>query len=551
VSARGGIAAGLVAVAVAAVGTPALAQAPERALLVYTAGAAGGHDELFTIRSDGSGRRRLTGTAGLQRAGVASASQPAWSPDGTQIAFLREDRNGGRVAVVDANGGGERSLTSRGFSSDPSWAPDGSRIAYVESTGMTGGVSMGGPSIFAVPAAGGDPVRLTRGTRTQFDQDPAWSPDGTRIAFTRLQVDEQGDVSAGDVYVMNADGGDQRLLVADARSPAWSPDGTRIAFATARDRNGRTCFAECTPNAEIYVANADGTAVTRVTDTTTHEGDPAWSPDGARIAFHSDFNSPQSGAGGGTELYSVGADGSCMTWLTNGSALSFDPAWQPGGGRATDPGPGCGGVARAPTFDITFPRGFRAFPVFSLGRSHQGRLLSSASPRAGTYGDCGRFDAGDCGRPVDVQSSSVCVIHPFRFGRDFGTSIERTVATRRFVHRGALVLYYPAARGWDVYTGASTVSIYGPPSRPAAIKRVVNALRRVGGRRPRRLAEPVFPASFWRMVRRFTRTRGRLGSVEATARALDVPVRVVRDKLALARLLESSEIDGRTRCPTR
>ena len=128
---------------------------------------------------------------------------------------------------------------------------------------------------------GGDPL-----TTLGSNEDPAWSPDGTRIAFVSNRA------GPFDVYVMNADGSGQTRLtfeVVDAHHPAWSPDGTRIAF----DGNN--------PSQDIVVVNANGSGRHIVAGGDNIQNGPAWTADGARIVFR-DFSQ-------GTGLSSVAADG--------------------------------------------------------------------------------------------------------------------------------------------------------------------------------------------------------------------------------------------------
>jgi Tol biopolymer transport system component len=105
--------------------------------------------------------------------------------------------------------------------------------------------------------------------------DPAWSPDGTKIAFTSDQTAN----GSTQIYVMNADGTNVTQLtndVTDAREPTWSPNGSKIAFYADRD----------VTTSHIFYMNADGTGVTQITSSPTGADQaPAWSPDGTRIAF--------------------------------------------------------------------------------------------------------------------------------------------------------------------------------------------------------------------------------------------------------------------------
>jgi hypothetical protein len=133
-----------------------------------------------------------------------------------------------------------------------------------------------------------------------------------RIAFAS---DRDGNF---EIYVMNADGSGVTRLTnnpADDRFPSWSPDGKRIAFTSDRDGNR-----------EIYVMNADGSGVTRLTNSPAPDGVPSWSPDGKRIAFDSERD-------GNREIYVMNADGSGVTRLTNNPSIDGGPSWSPDGRR--------------------------------------------------------------------------------------------------------------------------------------------------------------------------------------------------------------------------
>ena len=145
------------------------------------------------------------------------------------------------------------------------------------------------------------------------DEDPVWSPDGRRIAFTS----ERDGIRA--IHVMNNDGSNvTRLTPTTAASyrPAWSPNGSRIAFVSERD-----------DNVELYVMNADGTNTVRLTNHgEAIDRDPAWSPNGAKIAFSSDLQ-------GNRDIYVVNANGSGLARITADTAADAHPEWSPDGSK--------------------------------------------------------------------------------------------------------------------------------------------------------------------------------------------------------------------------
>jgi Tol biopolymer transport system component len=155
----------------------------------------------------------------------------------------------------------------------------------------------GNHEIYVMDAAGTSLSRLTN--HRAEDLDPAWSPDGTQIAFPS---DRGGDI---EIFVMNADGTDVRQLTDDPGGDlfaAWSPDGTQIAFASDRDGDF-----------EIFVMHADGTDVRQLTDHPSDDIAPAWSPDGTKIAYAA------RGLGGvNYEIHVMNPDGTAPTTLTEG-----------------------------------------------------------------------------------------------------------------------------------------------------------------------------------------------------------------------------------------
>ena len=179
------------------------------------------------------------------------------------------------ISVVGSDGTGLRRLT-RGSDENPVWSPDGTRIAFVRNikVGIDRDEIVTRPTIFVVNADGSGLRRLS--PPGKYDESPSWSPDGKRIVFAR-----SADVSDGldtDVWVMNRDGASARKLthhpVLD-QYPAWSPDGRRIAFTRG--------WPEKT---QVFVMNADGTGQHRLLRDATQGIRAAWSPDSQRLAFY-------------------------------------------------------------------------------------------------------------------------------------------------------------------------------------------------------------------------------------------------------------------------
>ncbi len=249
---------------------------------------------IFGADAAGKHARRLTKQRGdpSTPAGLFFQWQPAWSPDGTRVAFVSRRDGTSHVYVMNADGTGTRRLTSSAKNDErPAWSPDGKRIVFSREG-----------ALFGVPAAGGLARRVGRGLG--YAGDPAWSPDGRRIAYDYRRPGSQ----ASEVYVMNAGGGGVRQLTRLGRTsvlPAWSPDGRRIAFQSDA-RLG---------HAEIYTIGVDGTGLRQVTQADSDVIQPAWAPDGT-LSYVRD------GA------IWVGA-GEQATQLTSGGGNDSSPAWRP------------------------------------------------------------------------------------------------------------------------------------------------------------------------------------------------------------------------------
>ncbi len=232
---------------------PALS--PDGRQIAFTSDRDGGNQDIYVMDADGGNVRQLTRKCGTNRA-------PAWSPDGRRIAFC-SDRDGHcEIYVMDADGSNPVNLTrDPGFDADAAWSPDGKWIAFTSQRGNQKGFR-----VFVMDADG-------RSVRAVTDTDngygfvyPAWSPDGKHLAY--------GDaVEWGvEIFVCDADGSHRRQLTrlgGTNSGPAWSRDGTRIAFQ-------HTKGGEATGS--LYLMGADGSNPTRILRIAGALGDgrPAW-----------------------------------------------------------------------------------------------------------------------------------------------------------------------------------------------------------------------------------------------------------------------------------
>ncbi len=278
--------------------------------------------QIYIMNADGSDVRLLT-----DGNPHAIYRYPAISPDGSRVAFTRDEDSDHALYVMGIDGSNLRRLSSSFVGvSEPAWSPDGSKIAYVRGYDTTYGghanITTCGSEIYVIDVFSHKQTNMTQGAG---GTDPAWSPDGTRIAFSSFRGGNH------EIYTMTSSGNEVKRLTdtggAEA-DPAWSPDGTRIAYTAHLTEGmfycgfmstGRPGGSQFDERPSVYVMLADGSNQTQL-EAASGGREPTWSPDGAWLALVVSVR-------GDLQIYVTDAGGTSLTPLTSDWTKKSSPSW--------------------------------------------------------------------------------------------------------------------------------------------------------------------------------------------------------------------------------
>jgi Tol biopolymer transport system component len=256
----------------------------------YPKNAPGNTNEVFTIKPNGDGRKRLTHNK-------TPDNQPSWSPYGLRLAFGSGRTGvGNEIFTMRHNGGGVRQITHTGLISvQPDWSPSGRRIVYAAIVGND-------LELFTIRRDGTHPKRLTHNGYN--DYFPDWSPTGNRIVYS-ASVKPGLDL---EIFTIRPNGTDRRQVTHNKTGDliaSYSPSGRRLAI---EGKNG------------IYVRRVAGGGLIQVTDAGAGIYGHSWSPNGKRITYAQD-------TGHDYEIFTIKVNGTKRHQVTHDSIDAFHPDW--------------------------------------------------------------------------------------------------------------------------------------------------------------------------------------------------------------------------------
>lgn len=279
---------------------------------------AGGSADIWVMNADGGGRRnlsRLVHDPGNQ----FQEYQPKWSPDGKRVAFTSNKSGVNTIWVMEADGSMDFNLTgSTHCEVDPFWSPEGTKIYFarnVEYGNPVGCNSCWYWEIFVHDLVTGIEIRLT--SNHFREMTPVVSPDGSEIIYTKSER-ENDCCNQTDIWIVNADGSDQRLLIGGGDGVyewgyLWDRFSNRIIY-TQDFCSGSNC-------GEIMSINPDGTSPIRITTNSYYDAPSGLSPDGTKLLFTSN-------RGGQLDIWVMNIDGSDPRQLTVNAGQNWNADWR-------------------------------------------------------------------------------------------------------------------------------------------------------------------------------------------------------------------------------
>ena len=282
----------------------------------FAAADEGDRSSVFSVESPGQPALRLAGLANL-------SWFSDYSPDGRRIIFTRTPVNGPDVLYTMKSDGTDRARLSTGCSgeclgdSSAAWDPTGSRIVFERAFGPIAHDTAARVELHVANRDGGNETTIPLALDRQEPHDAQWAPDGDRLAVNILNVRNRKPKFGSAIYVLRPDGTGLEQITPpklNAGSPDWSPSGNRIVFNS---------HYEGQATSEIYTVRPDGSDLHRVRH--QREGrnafEPVYSPDGKRIAFvQTDPDNPP-------HIWTMRSDGTRRHQLTYGDAADLQPDW--------------------------------------------------------------------------------------------------------------------------------------------------------------------------------------------------------------------------------
>jgi Tol biopolymer transport system component len=268
---------------------------------------------IYTIKPDG------TDLAYTSFDNQTFDGMPAWSPDGTRIAFSSNQSDDYDIWSMSADGRDRRQLSNRpGWDTMPRYSPDGTKVAFVGE--YKEGVTEDEKPTYEIMVMNSDGSGLTRLTKSSttgngWNSVPTWSPDSSKILFS---TNREGNPITPLLYIMNSDGSNQQkfgfIFSVEGTEPDWSPVTNKIVFVKGSAAKG-----------EIWVMDAGspfpGLTAKKLTDTIDSNHSPVWSPDGKQIAYVADTY-------GSDNIFIMNADGTNARRVTYDKFNDRHPSWR-------------------------------------------------------------------------------------------------------------------------------------------------------------------------------------------------------------------------------